>query len=52
MNLSKLLTIIGAMIILLGIVIIALKKIEENRCYNLPLNEYVEDKSCMKLNEG
>lgn len=26
-------------------------KINENRCYNLPLNEFYQDKSCLKYVE-
>lgn len=26
-------------------------KINENRCYNLPLNEFYQDKSCLKYME-
>lgn len=38
-------------IILALILLIVLDKINEDRCYNLPLNDFYKDKSCKKYVE-
>jgi len=38
--------------IMIGTLIMAVEKIDENRCYNLPLNDFYRDKSCLKYKEG
>ena len=42
------------MVIMIVLVIIlgiryAVEKIQKERCYNMPVNQYVEDKSCAKF---
>ena len=46
-----LITVILVFVMLIRLINDIGQKIEENRCYNLPLNEYKEDKRCMKLNK-
>ena len=42
-----LITVIALIILLL----VALDKINEARCYHLPLNDFYNDKSCLKYTE-
>lgn len=46
-NIAIIITIILSLIVL----IIVLDKVNEDRCYNLPLNEFYQDKSCLKYRE-
>lgn len=42
---------VGLMMIMIGLFIIALNELDQERCYNLPLNEFYKDKSCLKYKE-
>ncbi len=41
-------TIIGCSMIILGVVLQVLDTINKYRCYELPLNEFYNDNSCLK----
>jgi len=43
--------IVITIILALMVLIIVLDKINEERCYNLPLNEFYNDNSCLKYRE-
>lgn len=42
---------IGITMICIGILIQCIGELNQKRCYNLPLNKFYEDKSCMKYTE-
>lgn len=42
---------IGITMICIGIIIQCIDELNKRRCYNLPLNEFYEYKSCMKYTE-
>lgn len=46
-------SLIGIVIVFIRLSLInkAIDKINEERCYNLPLNEFYEDKSCLKYTQ-
>ena len=42
---------VGLMMIMIGLFIILLNKLNQERCYNLPLNDFYKNKSCLKYKE-
>lgn len=47
----KIFIIIVTSIALIILLLVALDKINEARCYNLPLNTFYEDQSCLRYKE-
>lgn len=45
------LAIVITSIVLIIVLSIALDKLNKERCYNLPLNDFYNDKSCLKYME-
>lgn len=46
------LAIVITSIALIILLLVALDKINEARCYHLPLNDFYNDKSCLKYTEN
>lgn len=42
---------LGILTIVFYAITVVADKINQHRCYNLPLNEFYEDKSCLKYTE-
>lgn len=52
---KKLVIALGIVIVSIALIIvlsIVLDKLNQERCYNLPLNTFYEDKSCLKYRES
>ena len=47
-NLALILASIGVVMIIAGLLMIGLESYKKERCYSMPLNQYVEDSSCTK----
>lgn len=51
LRIEYILSIIGLAMIIIGLSIMILSEFNQERCYNLPLNEFYRDKSCLKYKE-